>query len=268
MRFLLALGGLMCAGCVGPHTSGALWSQQNLAQEITLSRVTDATRTAHVKSYEQSMAVPLLAAERARVADQVDACPGRTRQPLAISEGDLVRDRIRVLGHAETGLQTSVAALAQADWFARRGQATGEALACARARAALDGQAQATPVAATSPSAVSSPTDAAAARTLLDALGPATVSRDGSLSSTPADPAESRLTTISAYALQASDTVTAPSPLPQYLARVYGGTLTRPAAAPNLGGRTPEAIVDDLAPIVPDWEPDALLAALSTSAAQ
>ena len=68
---------------------------------------------------------------------------------------------------------------------------------------------------------------------------------------------------LSLYATESVDTVRATAPLPQYLAAVYGGQLSPGVAAPDLGGRLPAAIVDDLAPAYPDWEPDALYAALS-----
>ena len=61
------------------------------------------------------------------------------------------------------------------------------------------------------------------------------------------------------------------APLPQYLAAVYGGVLidvdNPPAlnihvAGPDEQAGTPEAAVDLLAPAYPQWEPDAIYAAL------
>lgn len=261
MRFLIALGGLLCAGCVGPHSTGALWAQQNIQREIELSRVSDATRAQQAQAYQQASAERLLATERARVTDLVSACPGSARVPIGISPGDRSRDALRVLAYGDARLEAMLTQLAQADWFARRGQSSGDAAQCDRARQALNGAASA-----------SDPTASAAAHAVLDALGKATVARDPTAQPVPesprvrtiGDPAELPTTTISAYALNFSDTVTAPSPLPQYLAAVYGGALVGSAPQPNLRGRTPESVVDEIAPAIPDWEPDALYAALSS----
>ena len=97
---------------------------------------------------------------------------------------------------------------------------------------------------------------------LVSDLGDAVVSRDR-LGAAPADDSNwSVNVTLSNYALRFVDTVQAASPLPQYLAAVYGGTLVRPPTA-DRGGRSAEAVVDELAPAAPAWEPDALYAALS-----
>jgi hypothetical protein len=72
------------------------------------------------------------------------------------------------------------------------------------------------------------------------------------------------LVALSLYATRSVDRVRAAAPLPQYLAAVYGGQLLVGAARPDLGGQSPEAVVDDLAPAHPEWEPDALYAALTS----
>jgi hypothetical protein len=65
---------------------------------------------------------------------------------------------------------------------------------------------------------------------------------------------------LSLYAAGWTDTVTSDSPLPQYLAAVYGGMVvagfSRPAASSN--DRDPAALVDEITPAHPEWEPDAL----------
>jgi hypothetical protein len=66
---------------------------------------------------------------------------------------------------------------------------------------------------------------------------------------------------VSNYALGYLDTVQAPSPLPQYLAAVYGGSLQALPYAP-LDAETAQTAVDRAAPAYPQWEPDALYAAL------
>ncbi|GAC1322575.1 MAG: hypothetical protein NVSMB2_19940 [Chloroflexota bacterium] len=260
MRLLIALGSLLCAGCVGPHSTGALWAQQNIQREIALSRVADAERAAQAQAYEQTTAERLLVVERARVSDLVGACSNSAQVSMQLSVGNRTRDTIRVLAHGDRTLQVNVIQVALADWFARRGQATLDAAHCDRAKQALQG----VPGAA-------DPTASANAHALLDALGSATVARDlaaplshGRRARTITDPAEAPTTTISAYALNFSDAVTAPSPLPQYLAAVYGGSLAGPTVAqPNLRGRTPESLVDEIAPAAPEWEPDAVYAAVS-----
>jgi len=72
------------------------------------------------------------------------------------------------------------------------------------------------------------------------------------------------LVALGLYATQSVDSVRAAAPLPQYLAAVYGGQVLVGTAPPDLGGRPPESVVDDLAAAYPEWEPDALYAALSS----
>jgi hypothetical protein len=96
---------------------------------------------------------------------------------------------------------------------------------------------------------------------VLTGLGAATVSRDTS-DGMAADPAWPASAVLSSYALGYVDTVQAMTPLPQYLAAVYGGVVLGAFTAPALNGETPESLVDRLAPAYPEWEPDALYAAL------
>ena len=44
MRLVLALACLLLVGCAGPHSTGGLWAQQNLEQELIVGRLTDAER--------------------------------------------------------------------------------------------------------------------------------------------------------------------------------------------------------------------------------
>jgi hypothetical protein len=89
----------------------------------------------------------------------------------------------------------------------------------------------------------------------------ATVQRDPSapgilLDGAPPD------TALSEYALGVVDSVRAPSPLPEYLAAVYGGTATTEAPPVIPSDASVAALVDQLAPAHPEWEPDALYVAL------
>src|SRR5215831_2765859 len=86
----------------------------------------------------------------------------------------------------------------------------------------------------------------------------ATVTRDPR---TPVPPltTEPPIMTLSGYALGSVDSVSAAAPLPQYLALVYGGFLQTQAA---LDTETAADLVDRQAPAYPEWEPDALYAAL------
>ncbi|HEV7664913.1 MAG TPA: hypothetical protein VGQ62_15390, partial [Chloroflexota bacterium] len=143
----------------------------------------------------------------------------------------------------------ALAQVALADWYVRRAAASGDVGQCQRGRAALGGPPQAEPSAAT----------------LLAELGPATVSRDASAGNPArvAPPPSDALTLLDLYASGYLDVVTATAPLPQYLAAVYGGSLSAgPTSVPNGQGRSAEQLVDDLAQVYPQWEPDALYEAL------
>ena len=74
----------------------------------------------------------------------------------------------------------------------------------------------------------------------------------------PATPEEA----VTLYGLAWTDTLHAPSPLPQYLAATYGGTPS--LDSPGAAIAKPEDQVDTLAPAYPAWEPDAIWQALST----
>ena len=95
MRLSLALCGLLLAGCAGPHSTGALWAQQNLEREAALSRSTEAQRAAQAQAFELTLADEALSAERLRVEEGLQDCPGE-RRPFALSAGDKVRDTIRL----------------------------------------------------------------------------------------------------------------------------------------------------------------------------
>jgi hypothetical protein len=87
----------------------------------------------------------------------------------------------------------------------------------------------------------------------------------GDLSQRGSAAAAGPLVALSLYATRSVDSVRAAAPLPQYLAAVYGGRLVLAGAAmPDLGGQSPEAVVDELALTHPEWEPDALYAALTS----
>ena len=94
---------------------------------------------------------------------------------------------------------------------------------------------------------------------VIDDLGMATVTRDPRTSIPPQEDGQIA-TSVSKYALGVIDTLRAPSPLPQYLALVYGGEIeNRTVSAPS---DTAAERVDEFAAAYPEWEPDALYAAL------
>ena len=246
MRHCVALGCLLLVGCAGPHSTGALWAQQNLEQEAAFFRLSDAQRADQAQAFELSLADEVLRAERARVTAALQDCPGE-RRPLTISTGDVTRDTIRLRAQGDALRKGSVAQIALADWYTRRGRATGEASLCERARTAL-----------------TSPPPAAPDADLLATVGEATVTRDNGAANQPALDTGDPLVALSLYATQAVDSVRAAAPLPHYLAAVYGGQIVERAVSPDLGRQPPEVLVDDLAPAYPDWEPDALYAVLSS----
>jgi hypothetical protein len=243
---------LMMVGCVGPHSTGALWAQQNLEQELILGRQTEAERLGKLHAYELSLADEALASERARLGTALQDCPGMARQTLQLSPGDRTRDSIRLRIGDDALRNTAVAQVALADWRLRRAQATGDGRFCDDARQALNG------------SQIVKPT----IPDRLAQLGSATVTRDPQHSGVPAEQTATELS-LSHYALGYTDTVRARAPLPQYLAAVYGGSLLDVDPAPSLNvwvpgdqAFTPEMAVDLLAPVYPQWEPDALYSAL------
>ena len=260
MRLWIALGGLLCVGCVGPHSSGALWAQQNLEQEMVQFRLTDAQRAQHAQATDLAVADDALAAERSRLTAALQACPTAELQPLAVSPGDRVRDGIRIQIGGDAVRSSGVAQLALADWRVRRANASGDEQWCGQAREALSG--------------VSGTPGEVSTSTVLGHLGSATVARaaSGAATATSLAPVpraivqptsdDQPLAALSLYAMGFADRVTAASPLPQYLAAVYGGTISSPTGIPDLAGHPPEQLVDELAPAFPQWEPDALYEAV------
>jgi hypothetical protein len=93
----------------------------------------------------------------------------------------------------------------------------------------------------------------------IDALGEATVARGRGK---PFEGASG--TALSVYASGGVDAVTARGPLPQYLAAVYGGTVTTRAQA-TLQPEAAARIVDEIAAAYPEFEPDSLYLALQPS---
>jgi hypothetical protein len=246
MRLLLMLGLLLVGvGCAGPHSNGALWSEQNLEQERAMFQLGEARRAEQARAFELSVADEQLANERQRITTDLQMCPG-PRQPLTLSVGDKVRDGIRVQAGGDAARLAQVASIALADWYTRRAAASGDAAFCQRARLALDGQSSgAEPV-----------------RDILDGLPVVTVSRGGTASAAATavnvtDP----MTIVSEYALGSLDAVQAPAPLPQYLAAVYGGSVDT-GSSTHPDEEHAQAEVDQAAAAYPQWEPDALYAAL------
>jgi hypothetical protein len=243
---LLALASLtLTVGCAPAPSNGGLWAQQELQQELAMFRLSDAQRADGARAYELTVADTQLAAEQARLNGLLAGCPGPP-QPLGLSEGDRVRDGIRIQAQGDASHLAAVAQLALADWQLRRGAATGDSQFCDRARQTLAGHSQLT--AASVPDPFASPPTA-------------TVQRDVSRPGVLLDSA-SPDTVLSEYALGVVDSVRAPSPLPEYLAAVYGGTATADAPPAIPSDVSVEALVDQFAPAHPEWEPDALYVAL------
>jgi hypothetical protein len=256
MRLCVALGCLLLVGCAGPHTTGALWAQQILEREAALFPLSDAQRAERVRQYELELADEALRAEHARVAAGLQDCPGSAREPLAVSAGDRVRDTVRVRAQGDSGRLAQVAHIALADWRLRRARATGEARFCEEARAALAGD--------PSERATSDVAGRPVTADILARPGTATVARDPRRP-TPSTASDERLVDLSLYANGWADAVTAASPLPQYLAAVYGGILVDRPTPPTLNGRTAEELVDEIVRGYPEWEPDAIYAALEAT---
>jgi hypothetical protein len=243
MRRFVPLLLLSTVACAGPHSTGALWSLQNLEHERAYFAASDAERQARAQEYELSLADETLASERQRLQSVMQTCPG-PREPLASSSADAARDQVRLRADADADRLAQVAQLAQADWYVRRAAATGDARFCQRAQDALTN---------TLP-------PPQADRDLLAGLRAATVTRDPR-QPTPELSHEPAMVSLSNYALGVTDSVTAAAPLPQYLALVYGGML-QPPQDPALDQESAAASVDRAAPAFPEWEPDALYAAL------
>jgi hypothetical protein len=237
MRLALSLCVLLLTACVGPHSSGALWSQQYVDQEKAFFALTDAQRRAATTQFALSLADESLAAESQRLDAAMQTCPG-PRQPLEPSPGAKVRDGIRIQAGGDAERANRLAQLALEDWYLRRASATGDARFCDLAR---------------------SHPAAPPAMNLLQGLPAATVTRGASTAAVPTTEAPP-LVTLSQYALGSLDTVTAAAPLPHYLAWVYGGTLL--TSGSETQSETAAATVDTQAPAYPEWEPDALYAAL------
>jgi hypothetical protein len=238
--WLLVVSGLSVA-CAGPHSTGALWARQNLEQERAMYQQSDAQRAGVARAFELGLADESLQAERQRITTALQNCPGAS-QPVGVSPGNSVRDVVRVRARADPARLAEVSQLALADWYARRASATGNTQFCEQAQAALSGLL----------------TDAPAPGTLLASTPAATVSRDPNVPTPPLS-SDPPLLTLSQYALGSLDSVTAAAPLPQYLALVYGGSLSSSA---TMDAESAADLVDRQAPAYPNWEPDALYAAL------
>jgi hypothetical protein len=236
----LLLVSLAATACAGPHSTGALWAQQNLDQERAMFQLSEAQRTGIAEAFELSLADETIQAERQRITTELQNCPG-PRLALGVSRGDVVRDTIRVRSQSNPVRLAQVAQLALADWYSRRASATGGAQFCEQAQAALDGK-----------------LTQGAAGNLLDNMPVATVTREQS-DPIPPSTTDPPLVALTQYALGSTDGVTAAAPLPQYLAVVYGGFVTSPQV---LDAETAADRVDQQAAAYPDWEPDALYAAV------
>jgi hypothetical protein len=246
MRLCLSLGLiLLTVGCAAPHSSGAVWAQQNLDAERVMFQLGDAQRAQLAQNFELSLVDDELASERQRLDRALHACPGQSHA-LQPSPGDRLRDSMRIRAQNDPARLAQVANLALADWYLRRAAATSNASLCGRAKNALDG------------SVAVGPQPQSESGDFLQGLPVATLTRDGS--HTDPVPTTQPLVTLSNYALGYVDSVQAAAPLPHYLAGVYGGSLevTQPAA----DAETAANLVDAQAPAYPQWEPDALYLAL------
>lgn len=237
---------LLTTGCAGPHSSGALWAQQNLEQEAALFRLGDDQRAQQDEAFELGLADDSLTDERTRIVRELQICPGPP-QALAVSVGDKVRDGIRIRAQGDAPRLVQVAQLALADWQVRRAHATGRSDLCDAAMATLRGGNAQTPT----------PQPSALPRNAADG----TVTRDPRQTTAPMETQPAAIV-VSNYALGYSEVVHAPSPLPEYLALVYGGWLFLSDGVPSVDQETAAAQVDRVASAYPEWEPDALYATL------
>jgi hypothetical protein len=71
------------------------------------------------------------------------------------------------------------------------------------------------------------------------------------------------MTALSNYALGYVETLQAAAPLPQYLALVYGGSVVDSGDSAGMDSESAAMLVDEQAGAYPEWEPDALYAALT-----
>src|SRR5690348_8544297 len=99
MRLVLLLGllvsGVSGVACAGPHSSGALWTQQYVEQEKAYFALDEAQQRAQIQVFERGLADEALAAEVTRIEATMQDCPGSS-QPLAASAGDTRRDAMRI----------------------------------------------------------------------------------------------------------------------------------------------------------------------------
>lgn len=215
---------VVLVGCAAPRSNGGLWALQNAQEDGPIFAMSDQARAAEAQAFELELADAALASERTRV----QVCRSGERQPPGMSVGDKVRDGIRLRIGDDPARLGQLAQIALADWYGRRSM-------CDLSLAAFNGS---LPAAERSPA--------------IDTLGDATVSR-GSAKVFQGDASVA----LGLYALGAVDAVTARGPLPQYLAAVYGGSVDH-----TLRREDAVTLVDRVAPAYPEWEPDALLAAL------
>jgi hypothetical protein len=244
MRLRLTVGlFLLITACAPPHSNGAVWAQQNLDAERIMFQLGDAQRAQRAAQYALSVVDVELNRERERLSDALQACPGLA-EPLRLSASDRLRDGLRIEVQGEPARLAQISNLALADWYVRRAAASRDVSFCSRASDALRG-------------IVAAPTSGG---DLLAGSPIGTVMRDVAESPAIAPSTSPPLVALSNYALGYLDAVSAPAPLPQYLAGVYGGVLED--ASPIEDPETAEGMVDAQAPAYPQWEPDALYLAL------
>jgi hypothetical protein len=196
-RVLLMAASLVLAGCAAPRSDGGLWARQNVQEELALSRMTDSQREAVAHDFELRLADEVLDAEQARLEVAMQSCPTQ------VAQGDRIRDSIGIrISHDETR-QARVAQQAAAESWLRQAVASSAGAQCQQAREALSGAL----------AAPSQPQNANVATVTRFVAYPGDV--------TEGDPQ----TLLVVYALQWTDSVRAPLPLAQHLARVYGGDL-------------------------------------------
>jgi hypothetical protein len=159
--------------------------------------VSTAQRSAEAHTTELRLVDEQLANEERRLHAEVDVCPGPTRAALHASPADRLRDSIRLRASGDSQRQARVANQALADWYVRRARQTGNAAQCPRPALRSPANSNRYPGAALE----TIPGDDGDAR-------PAT----RATSSNPLPPSKaSRLRS------GRTDTVHAPSPLPEYL---------------------------------------------------
>jgi hypothetical protein len=264
---------LVASACAPAGTSGGLWALDEAELERDVFRQSDAERLNAAVAHELAVVDAILAAETARLGAALADCPTPGRPALGVSAGDRARDQARA--KADAPRRQRLASLALADWWLRRAATAGDASLCQLAGSLLANQAA---DARGGRAATPPDSETASLWQRVRSLPPMLAQRQDAaprlvvidLSADDVQTPAAWTAAIADYTLAQVDGVRAPAPLPAYLVAVYGGTLVVDGVASHANveaGPELQRLVDRLAPSLPDWEPDALLASLQAAGA-